>query len=57
MDALPATDMHTLLNHDAPRGYQSPSNPQNPAHDAASAPKPTGLSQAELRRIILDLIG
>ena len=59
MDAAPAMHMHmhTSQTHDAPRGYQAPINPQHPAHDAAAAPQPTGLSQAELRRIVLDLLG
>lgn len=52
--------MHTLTSlNAAPRHPKHPSgsNPQHPAQDASTAPQPTGLTKAEIRRIILDLIG
>jgi hypothetical protein len=56
----PAMNMHTLSHTNATRWHPTPptfSNPLRTAHDAPSAAKPAGLSQDELRRIILDLIG
>jgi hypothetical protein len=58
--AGPEMNMHNLsLLHATPWHAQhlSSSNALHPAHDAPKAPQPIGLSQAELRRIILDLIG
>ena len=58
--ALPAIHMHTQSSELAPCGrptHPTSSHPLRDTHDAASAPEPTGLSQAELRRIVLDLIG
>lgn len=63
--ALPAIHMHTQHMHTqspelAPCGrptHPTSSHPLRDTHDATSAPEPTGLSQAELRRIVLDLIG
>ncbi len=57
---MPAMNMHTFSLLDATRWHPSQSSTSdlpNAAHDKAGAPKPTGLSQAELRRIVLDLIG
>lgn len=56
----PNMHMHTLTTLNAtpwhPK-HPSGSNLQHPAHDVATAPQPTGLTKAEIRRIILDLIG
>ena len=56
----PNMHMHTLTSLNAAPGnpkHPSGSNPQHPAQDASTAPQPTGLTKAEIRRIILDLIG
>jgi hypothetical protein len=47
--------MHSNNALDALRGQSS--TPIIPVPAALSAPKPLGLSQAELRRIVLDLLG
>lgn len=54
-----SNDTTTRFDATKGRGHAQPATtaPLHAAHDAPAAPMPTGLSQAELRRIVLDLIG
>jgi hypothetical protein len=55
--AGPDIDMHMLTSTHAALRHPTSTNPPRPGDDASKAAQPTGLTTAELRRIILDLIG